>query len=194
MTGKGDRWGRDRIGRSAPAFLAAGATALPPSACTARREAGRHRLRLLFLLRGRPTAGCCFEACAGRRVRRLCLPAVPCSAGCVPVHPLPCHAHCPSQRLPPFILLCPCSFHVRQDRQVVQQFASCKTVLLAAATRACSGGPCAGSLLTYLFPAESMILGHGCSVNLYVKMCVVNMCTPPACLCHSAGNVVKLSE
>ena len=29
VTGKGDRWGRDRIGRSAPAFLAASTTALP---------------------------------------------------------------------------------------------------------------------------------------------------------------------
>ena len=29
VTGKGDRWGRDRLGRSAPAFLAASTTALP---------------------------------------------------------------------------------------------------------------------------------------------------------------------
>ena len=38
LTGKGDRWGRDRIGRSAPAFLAASTTALPPIYlhCTAR--------------------------------------------------------------------------------------------------------------------------------------------------------------
>ena len=30
VTGKGDRWGRDRLGRSAPAFLSANTTALPP--------------------------------------------------------------------------------------------------------------------------------------------------------------------
>ena len=29
VTGKGDRWGRNREGRSAPAFLAASTTALP---------------------------------------------------------------------------------------------------------------------------------------------------------------------
>ena len=29
VTGKGDRWGRDRIGRSAPAFLSASNIALP---------------------------------------------------------------------------------------------------------------------------------------------------------------------
>ena len=29
VTGKGDRWGRDSIGRSAPAFLDASTTALP---------------------------------------------------------------------------------------------------------------------------------------------------------------------
>ena len=30
VTGKGDRWGRDSVGRSAPAFMAASTTALPP--------------------------------------------------------------------------------------------------------------------------------------------------------------------
>ena len=29
VTGKGDRWGRDRLGRSEPAFLSANTTALP---------------------------------------------------------------------------------------------------------------------------------------------------------------------
>ena len=35
VTGKGDRWGRDSVGRSAPAFMAASTTALPPLTCTA---------------------------------------------------------------------------------------------------------------------------------------------------------------
>ena len=48
VTGKGDRWGRDRLGRSAPAFMAASTTALPPPTCTARREAGQLCRRLLF--------------------------------------------------------------------------------------------------------------------------------------------------
>ena len=30
VTGKGDRWGRDTLGRSEPAFLAASTIALPP--------------------------------------------------------------------------------------------------------------------------------------------------------------------
>ena len=120
MTGKGDRWEGDRrLGGSAPAFLAASTTALPPSTCTARREAGQLCGQLLFLLRGRPTAGCLFEACAGWRVRRLCCLQRPGSAGCVclPCHlchviPLPFSTVCPRS-------LCfdPCSFHVRQYRR-----------------------------------------------------------------------------
>ena len=104
MTGKGDRWGRDSVGRSAPAFLAASTTVLPPLTCTACREAGQHRRQLLFLLQGRPSVDVCFEACAGRRVRRLCPPAVAGSAGCVlPAAnfsmscPLPFSSVCPVQ-------------------------------------------------------------------------------------------------
>ena len=124
-------------------------------------------------------------ACAERRVRRLCCLQLPCSAGCVCLQCLfcglcfaclaifACHAHCPHQHLAPvqfalprssfaslcfvhFISLrCPVHVHVRQDRCQGQQFASCKTVPLAAATRACSGGPCTGPFfLTYLFPCR----------------------------------------
>ena len=75
VTGKGDRWGRDSVGRSAPAFMVAGTTVLPPRTCTARGQL-HLRHQLLFVLRGRPSVAVCFEACAGRRVRRLCLPAV----------------------------------------------------------------------------------------------------------------------
>ena len=92
MTGKGVRWGRDRLGRSAPAFLSANTFALPPPTCTARQEAGRRRLRPLCLLQDRPTAGCLFlEACAGRRIRWLCPPAVPVQqAVCLSTLCLPC--------------------------------------------------------------------------------------------------------
>ena len=107
MTGKGDRWGRDSVGRSAPAFLAASTTALPPSTCTARREAGQRHLRLLFAARP-AICGCLFlEACAGRRVRRLCPPAVVCSAGCVPArlrHAIPTAL---LNSLPPFSVALP---------------------------------------------------------------------------------------
>ena len=172
MTGKGDRWGRDRLGRSAPAFLSANIFALPPPTCTARQEAGRH-LQLLFLLQGRPS---------GPFVSLRPVPSGE-SAGCVRLQclfsrlcacpPFACHTHCPHQRSCPhssllcpvqFCFVCPCSSMCARIITVCQkqQFASCKTVLLAAATRACSGGPCAGSLLTLtFFPAESMILGHG---------------------------------
>ena len=157
MTGQGVSWGRDRLGRSEPAFLSANTFALPPLTCTAE---GRHHLwQLLFLLQGRSSvaiwlrpvpdgesAGCVCLQCLVQQVF-VCLPL------------FVCHAHCPHQFLPSFNvqLLCPRSMsfcllapvhvHVRQDRLVSnQQFASCKTVPLAAATRACSGGPCAGSI------------------------------------------------
>ena len=120
VTGKGDRWGRDRLGRSEPAFLSANTTALPPLTCTARGQ--HHHLQLL----------CCFcceaghlwpfvEACAGWRVHRLCPPAVACSAGCVPAClylpcPLPSSTSCPRSTfclprsfcLPPSIPFCLC--------------------------------------------------------------------------------------
>ena len=125
MTGKGDRWGRDRLGRSAPAFLSANMIALPPPTCTARREAGRH-LQLLFRCEAGHLVAVCYEACAGRRVRWLCLPAVPVQQAvclyilCLPC-PLPSSVLAPVQFVcfAPFSLLClPCSFHVRQDRHL----------------------------------------------------------------------------
>ena len=154
MTGKGDRWGRNRLGRSEPAFLSASTTALPPSTCTARREAGQLCGQLLLCCEaGQLLAVVVFEACAGRRVRRLCLPAVPCSAGflfaccqfCLPC-PLPFISSCPRSSL-----LCPRSFHFccacpRSCPCAPGSSRKLLTVLLAAATRACSGGPCAGSI------------------------------------------------
>ena len=75
MTGKGDRWGRNKVGRSEPAFLSASTIALPPSTCTARREAGQLCRRLLFFCEAVQLLAVVFETCAGRRVRRLCPPA-----------------------------------------------------------------------------------------------------------------------
>ena len=169
VTGKGVRWGRDRLGRSAPAFLSANIFALPPPTCTARREAGRHPLAAAVFA-ARP-ANCgpfvCFEACAGRRIRELCPPAVPVLRAVCLLPFFACHAHCPSQHLAPAqfalprsvqVLLClpTCSFPCApgSTSRYTNMFASCKTVLLAAATRACSGGPCTGPFVdssAYLF-------------------------------------------
>ena len=144
VTGKGDRWGRDRLGRSEPAFLSANISALPPLTCAARGRS--HRQLLLFAARPAncgPFVGC--EACAGRRIRWLSCLQLPCSAGgvacsacsagcvclqclfcrlCLPAcHPLPAmptalHKFLPrSFCLPPFCSLCfaPVHCHVRQD-------------------------------------------------------------------------------
>ena len=116
MTGKGDRWGRDSVGRSAPAFLSANTFALPH--LPARREAGQLCGSCCFAARPANCGRLCFEACAGRRVRwlclpavalfsRLCLPAVLCSAGLFACRAIfACHAHCP-QQFAPVQLLCP---------------------------------------------------------------------------------------
>ena len=116
-------------------------------------------------LRGRPTVGrLFFEACAGRRVRRLCLPAAVLFCRLLfACHPLPAMPTALHQFLPPFkfalppfcsfCFVCPCFMSMCARITVCQgqQFASCKTVLLAAATRACSGGPCTGPFVD-LFP------------------------------------------
>ena len=109
MTGKGDRWGRDSVGRSAPAFLSVSNFALPPLTCTAR---GRRHLRLL-LFAARP-ANCgpfvCFEACAVRSICWMCLPAVlVLRAVCLFTLCLPCPLPF-STFLPPFKVHLPRSF------------------------------------------------------------------------------------
>jgi len=149
VTGKGDRWGRDRIGRSAPAFLSASTLHSPH--LPARREV-QDVVGSCCLLQGRPTVGRLFlEACARRRVSRLLyLPAVPVQQAFCCLPPFACHAHCPHHKfLPPFSLLSPSSHsihlllfaspvhcHVRQDRLGpavclqpchTNMFASCKT-------------------------------------------------------------------
>ena len=129
VTGKGDRWGGDRVGRSEPAFLSASTLALPPSTCTAWREAGQHHLRLLFcceagqllavLLRGLCRADClpAVFACSGLVLQAVfaCLLAfaMPC--------PLPFSSVCPRS-----VLLCPLFISMCARIVELQQFASCK--------------------------------------------------------------------
>ena len=106
VTGKGDRWGRDRVGRSAPAFLAASTTALPPSTCTARREAGQLcgsccfccQAGQLLAVSSRPVPGGESAGCV--RLQWLVLQAV-----CLLAFAMPCPLPF-STFLPPFILLC----------------------------------------------------------------------------------------
>ena len=147
MTGKGDRLGGRRLGRSEPALCVASTTALPPPTCTARREAGQHHLRLL----------CCCEACTGRIVCSCASRPVPvgssagcvclqrlCSAGFACLPPLPCHAHCPCSPAPFCFDLPPppCSFPCAPGSSKSNSLQAARTVPLAATTRVCSGGPC----------------------------------------------------
>ena len=116
-------------------------------------------------------------------LRAVCLlPHFACHTHCPSHHLPPFSLLCPRPVLAPFICFkfaCPQSIHfcfapvpfpcapgsVRASSLSpchTNKFASCKTVPLAAEKRACSGGPCTGSILTgYSFPAEFMILGHG---------------------------------
>ena len=111
MTGKGDRWGRDSVGRFAPAFLSANTFALPPPTCTARREAGQL------------CGSCCGFAAKPANCWLLVLRPVPGgeSAGCVCLQclfsgllfalpSLPAMPTALIKFLPPFSLLCPHSF------------------------------------------------------------------------------------
>ena len=70
--------------------MAASITALPPLTCTARGR--QHRQLFVCCAVGQLWAACFCEACAGRRIRWLCPPAVACSAGfCLPASLcLPC--------------------------------------------------------------------------------------------------------
>ena len=146
---------------------------------------------------GGESAGCVRLQCLFCRLC-VCLPSLPAIPTALIILP-PFKFACPRS----FILLCVPLFiamcariviqvlgpAVCQGQQFVrasslfQQFASCKTVPLAAATRACSGGPCTGPFDFFFFPAESMILGHGGSVEFVSKMFVVNMCASPGMSC-----------
>ena len=121
MTGKGDRWERDRQGRSEPAFQ----VPAPP-----------HSLHQPALHGERPAniCGCCFaarpvpagssaavyyKASAGRIIRRLCLPAVALFSRLC----LPDAFAMPTALIISLPLFCfdlpppPVHFHVRQDRR-----------------------------------------------------------------------------
>ena len=97
-------------------------------------------------------SSCYYKACAGRIVRRLCSPAAALFCRlCVPARL--CHAM-PTALLivcPRSVLLCPHLFISMCAGIVVEVV---RTVLLAATTRACSGGPSDGFGLS--FPAESI--------------------------------------
>ena len=209
VTGKGDRWGRDSVGRSAPAFMAASTTALPPLTCTARREASRHRLRLLlfaarpaicwlFILRpvpGGESAGCVCLQCLVQQAVCLFTLCLPC--------PLP-SSFAPFKFALPrsFSLLCALPsvhVHVRQDHQQSKQHV-CKL-------RDCPIGSCNTGLqwrpvhrvhlltLFTLFLQSPLILGHGSSVRFIRISCLCKYeCAPPACPCHRPAILVKSSE
>jgi len=124
VTGKGVRWGRDRVGRSAPAFMAASTTASSP----------RLTARQADIICG--SCGCCCKTghrlvvsgglCRTERQQAV-FACSACSAGflfacchlCLPC-PLP-SSFAPFKFAFPrsvLILLClPCPFHVRQDRR-----------------------------------------------------------------------------
>ena len=112
MTGKGDRWGRDRLGRSAPAFLSANIFALPPPTCTARREAGRRWSAAVVSLKGRPTVGRSFvlrPVPDGESAGCGCLQCLFCGL-CACCHPLPAMPTALISSCPRSSSLCPHSF------------------------------------------------------------------------------------
>ena len=176
MTGKGDRWGR--TARQVCTRLSGCQHDCTPPRLTARQEAGRRRQQLLFLLQGRPPAGCLFLQGLCRTESPLAVSACSaCSAGfvascpfCLPC-PLPSSTSCPIQ-----VCFAPVQFALFAlfmsmcARIVVSNQHVCK--LQDCPVGSCNTGlqwrPVRRVHLThlFLFPAESMILGHGYSVNL----------------------------
>ena len=154
--------GGRRFGRSELAFGVASTTALPPPTCTARREAGQRRLRLLFcceagqllavvLLRGLCQADClpAVFACSSLVLRALfaCSPfAMPCPLS--------------STFLPRSVLLCPppCQFHVRQDRR-----SSCTDCPVGSCNTGLQWRPVRRFTFDcfFFFLQSPLILGHG---------------------------------
>ena len=114
VTGKGDRWGRTV--RQVCTRLSGCPHDCTPPHLTARQKASRRRLQLLFLLQGRPPAGCLFHQGLCRTESPLAVSACSaCSAGCVPAAIFACHFAfvMPTALiniLPPFSLLCPVQF------------------------------------------------------------------------------------
>jgi len=178
VTGKGVRWGRDSVGRSAPAFRAASTPALPPTYLHGKRPTSSAAV----VFAARPANCGVLRPVPGGESAGCVCPAVPvlrafaCLPFCLPC-PLPFISSCP-RSFAPFILLAPvhfaplcfatCSLPCAPGSSVRassccqgQHVCKLRTVPLAAATRACSGGPCTGPFDYFLFSAESMILGHG---------------------------------
>ena len=110
VTGKGDRWGRNKVGRSEPAFLSASTIALPPPTCTARREAGQLCRQLLLCCEAGHLLAVCFlrPVPDGESAGCVCLQCLVQQAVCLLAFAMPCPL--PSTFLPPFILLCPVLF------------------------------------------------------------------------------------
>ena len=139
--------------------MAASITVLPPLTCTASR---RHLRQLLFRCEAghlvaavslRPVPGGESAGCV--RLQWLC------SAGCVPARL--CHAHCPHHFSPfisSFALFALVQSMCARIKQHVCKLrdcpvGSCNTGLQRRPVRRSIFDSC------YLFPAESMILGHG---------------------------------
>ena len=102
MTGKGVRWGRDRIGRSAPAFMAASTPALPH--LPARRKADIICGSCCFCCENGQLWGVCSlrPVPGGESAGCVCLQCLFCRlCACLPAANFACHAHCPSQHLAP---------------------------------------------------------------------------------------------
>ena len=181
--------------------MAASTTALPPLTCTA----SRHRLQQLLF---RSEAGHLWAICfmrpepGGESAGCVCL-QLPCSAGCVPAAIFACHAHCPSQHLAPVqfcfapVHVASLCFHLFMPCAPGSPFSRAGGLLSvrASSLRAtnCPVGSCNTGLqwrpvrrvhcLLFLFPAESMILGHGCSLEYKVKLFVVDTCASPGMSC-----------
>jgi len=144
----------------------------------------------VFLLQSRPTVGRVFlrglcraesppavSACSACSAGFLCacchfLPAMPTALLIICPRSLASSLLCPHSCAFACHLFIPCAPGSPLSRagdlfQIGPAVCKLRTVPLAAATRACSGGPCTGPFDSrFLFLAESMILGHGGSVNL----------------------------
>ena len=160
-------------------------------------EAG-HQLRP-FVMRPGPdgaSAGCVCLQCLFCRLFVCLLPSLP-------AMPTALNVLAPVQLLhvclPPFSLLAPIHLlrlplfiHVRQDRRVrASSLQAARTVLLAAATRACSGGPCTGPFCdSYLFSCRVHDPGPWLVCKIIRLRCVVNMCASPGMSSFSAGNFI----
>ena len=199
--------------------MAASTSALPPH-LPARREADVI-WQLLFAAKPancgpcvlRPEPGGESAGCVACRAlfSRLCLPAVLFCRLLFACHSLPAMPTALLNILPPFSLLCPvhCAFACHlfipcapgsPFRRAGDLFqigpAVCKllTVPLAAATRACSGGPCTGPFFDSFFFLQSPFdPGPWVSVEYKAKLFVVNMCASPGMSYVEPGNVVKSS-